>query len=145
MDFTSCLEKQTKLLSRFASCSNEEDVYKKIIELGREAKPLDPKHRTEENIVPGCQSTVYLHAQLKDGVVFFEAESDAMISSGLAEILIHVYSGERPESILKCPPDYLEKLGIHASLTPSRANGLYSIHLKMQQEALRLYTLSITS
>lgn len=80
---------------------------------------------------------MYLHSFLRDGKVFFEGESDALISSGLAAILIRTYNGESPETILKCPPDFLEDLGISASLTPNRANGLYSIHLRMKQDALK--------
>ena len=68
----------------------------------------------------------------------FEAEADALISAGLAALLTQVYSGETPETILKCPPTYLDEIGISASLTPNRANGLYSIHLRMKQEALKL-------
>lgn len=136
--FTSCLEKQHKISELFNSCSTEESKYQKIIELGRQLPPLAPENRTERNLVPGCQSTMYLHASLQNGRVVFQAESDALISAGLAALLIAVYSGEYPETILKCPPSYLETLGISASLTPSRANGLYSIHLKMKQDTLRL-------
>lgn len=99
---------------------------------------MDPKNKIPENLVKGCQSTMYLHAELVGNVIHFTADSDALISAGLAAILIQVYSGETPETVLTCPPEYLETLGISASLTPSRANGLYSIHLKMKQEALKL-------
>lgn len=135
--FETCIGKQEKIKQLFGSCKDEEAKYRKIIELGRAQKPLDPSHRLPENIVKGCQSTVYLHSSLVDGKVIFESESDALISSGLAQILILVYNEETPEAILKCPPDYLEELGISASLTPNRANGLYSIHLRMKQEALK--------
>ncbi len=83
---------------------------------------------------------MYLRTFNLKGRVYFEGQSDALISSGLAAILIQVYSGQTAEAILKCPPDYLEELGISASLTPSRANGLYSIHLRMKQEALKYLT-----
>ena len=90
-----------------------------------------------ENVVPGCQSVMYLRSYMEGGAVFFEAESEALISSGLAALLVCVYSGELPEAILKCPPDYLEELGIRTSLTPNRTNGLYHIHLRMRQDALK--------
>lgn len=122
----------------FGQCPDEEAKYRAIIELGKQQPRLDAKYKIPSNIVKGCQSTMFLHSELRDGSVHFTADSDALISAGLAAILIKVYSGETPETILKCPPDYLETLGISASLTPSRANGLYSIHLKMKQEALRL-------
>lgn len=135
--FTSCLKKQLLLKTLFNDCLCEEAKYKKIIELGRQQPQLDPCYKVPENIVKGCQSTMYLHSQCHEEGVIFAASSDALISSGLAALLIQVYSGETPETILKCPPHFLEDLGVNASLTPSRANGLYSIHLKMKQEALK--------
>ncbi len=81
---------------------------------------------------------MYLHSFLLEDKIFFEPESDALISSGLAALLTQVYSGETPEVVLKCPPTYLDELGISASLTPNRANGLYSIHLRMKQDALKM-------
>lgn len=135
--YDTCLAKQKKVIGLFETCPNEEAKYQKLIEIGRNQPHLDVAHKIPENIVKGCQSTVYLHSTLKDGKVIFEAESDALISAGLAMVLIQVYSGETAEAILKCPPSYLEDLGLSASLTPSRANGLYSIHLKMKQEALK--------
>jgi cysteine desulfuration protein SufE len=75
---------------------------------------------------------------MENGLVYFEAEADSLISSGLAALLIRVYSGEAPETILKCPADYLLELGINASLTMNRANGLASMHLHMKRAALTL-------
>jgi cysteine desulfuration protein SufE len=136
--FESCLEKQNLVKKIFNDCSTEEEKYQKIIEFGRQLPRLSEIYKIPENIVKGCQSTVHLRSYWLDQGIIFEAESDALISAGLAAILLKVYSGESPETILKCPPTYLEELGISASLTPSRANGLYSIHLRMKQDALRL-------
>jgi len=141
--FNSCLEKQNYIKSIFSSCAAEEDKYKKIIQFGKNLPKLDPEFKTADRIVKGCQSVMYLDSSLKDGQVFFLAESDALISAGLAALLIYVYNGESPEVVLKCPPDYLADLGISASLTPSRANGLYSVHLRMKQDAIRLLTSSL--
>ena len=137
--FESCIQKQNQIRSLFNNLPSEDLKYQKLIELGRELSSLLPTDKIPENIVKGCQSTMYLRSQLCNGVVIFEVESNALISAGLAAILIKVYSGETPETILKCPPDFLEDLGISASLTPNRANGLYSIHLRMKQDALKLY------
>lgn len=136
--YESCQTKQNEVKALFSASPSETEKYEKIIALGRSLPKMDPQHKVPANIVKGCQSTVYLHAALKEGKVFYEVESDALISSGLAAILLLVYNGETPEVILKCPPAYLEELGISASLTPNRANGLYSIHLRMKQEALQL-------
>lgn len=133
----SCLEKQDRIRQLFKACPSEEARYQKIIELGRESPALDAQYKIPENVVKGCQSIMHMRTYEEAGRLHFQAESEALISSGLAAILIAVYSGEEPETILTCPPSYLEDLGIAASLSPSRANGLYSIHLKMKQEALR--------
>lgn len=136
--FETCLDKQRKLKEIFLSCSSQEDKYHKIIELGRQQPPLAPLYQTAENLVKGCQSQMYLHTYCTDDKIIFESSSDALISAGLAALLTRVYSGEPLETVIKCPPSYLEELGISASLTPSRANGLYSMHLRMKQEALKL-------
>jgi cysteine desulfuration protein SufE len=130
-------EKIDAIRGLFSSCKTNEDKYKKIIELGRATPPLQEIYKTDENLVKGCQSRMYLHSNYKNGVLTFETESDALISAGLAALLVRVYSGESPEIILKCPPLYLEELAISQSLTPSRSNGLYSLHLRMKQEALK--------
>lgn len=136
--FDSCLKKQNEIKLLFAKCSTDEEKFKKLIELGRLQQQLDDSVKIPANQVHGCQSTVYLLSQLKDGVVQFAAQADALISAGLAEVLILAYSGELPETILKCPPTYLDELGLSSSLSPNRANGLYSIHLRMKQDALKL-------
>lgn len=132
------LSKQEKIKDLFSKCLDAEAKYGLIIEMGRKVPALDPELKVPEKLVPGCQSIMHLHAELKEGTMRFFVESDALISAGLAALLIEVYNGETPESMLTSPPIYLEELGISASLTPNRANGLYSIHLKMKQEALRL-------
>jgi cysteine desulfuration protein SufE len=128
--------KQDTIKAHFADCKESEARYNKIIELGR-TLALDECHKTPANQVLGCQSQMYLHSRFEDNKVYFEAASDALISAGLAALLVSVYSGESPEVILKHPPTYIEELGIAASVTPSRANGLYSIHLRMKQDALK--------
>ncbi len=136
--FDSCLEKQRKIKDFFLSCASEEARYEKIIEMGRQQVPLAVSYKTPENLVKGCQSQLYLHSYWSDDKIIFEAESDALISSGLAMLLTQVYSGESPETILKCAPNYLDEIGISTSLTPNRANGLYSMHLRMKQDALKM-------
>ncbi|MBA2368000.1 MAG: SufE family protein [Candidatus Protochlamydia sp.] len=136
--YETCLNKQNMIREKFAACSNEEERYQKIIELGREQPSLSENEKIEANLVKGCQSQMYLVSHLEENQVIFQAESDALISAGLAALLVKVYSGEAPETVLKCPPTYLEELGISASLSPSRANGLYSLHLRMKQDALKL-------
>lgn len=136
----SCLEKQNEMRTLFSSCNSEDEKYKKIIEMGKKLPPLGSQYKIPENIVKGCQSVMYLRSTIENSKMHFEAASEALISAGLAALLIYVYDGESPETILTCPPAFLEDLGISASLTPSRASGLYSVHLRMKQDALKFLT-----
>lgn len=138
MHYLSCLDKQEKAKSFFASCLTPESKHQKIIELGKKLPPLDPSFKIADNIVSGCQSIVYLHVTFQDDLIFFHAASEALISSGLAFLLTFVYSGEAPETILKCPPSFIDALSLSSSLSPGRSNGLASIYLRMQQESLKL-------
>lgn len=142
MNFSSCQQKQQEVKALFSGCENVSAKYEKLIEIGKTQCHLHPKYKTDEFLVPGCQSRMYLVSYFVAGKVYFEAESDAIISAGLSILLIRVYSGEAPEVILKCPPTYLEELEIPQTLTPGRANGLASIYLRMKQDALRYYTYS---
>ncbi len=139
--FESCLHKQEEMKKLFLGCLSVESKYQKIIDLGKEQRPLPAEHKREENLVAGCQSRMYLHSFMESGKLFFECESDAIISAGLAALLIRVYSGEPPQVILKCPPKYIEELGIPQTLTPGRANGLASLYIRMKKEALRYFLL----
>lgn len=136
--FDSCLEKQQKIKDLFLSCPTDEAKYEKVIEMGRHHPPLDEAHKKPENLVKGCQSQMYIHSYWLNDTIIFETDSDALISAGLAALLVQVYSGEAPEAILKCPPSYLDEIGISSSLTPNRASGLYSMHLRMKQDALKM-------
>ncbi len=137
---TTCIEKQKEIGQIFKSCSTEDEKYIKIIEMGKKLPKLEELYKSPENIVKGCQSIMYLRSFMKEGRMYFEADSSALISAGLASLLIYVYNGETPETVLTCPPTFLDDLGINASLTPSRASGLYSVHLRMKQDALKLLT-----
>lgn len=133
---TSYLQKQEELKKLFLSCPSKEARYYKIIELGKTLENLPPLYKTEENIVAGCQSIVYLHSIFFDNRMRFFASSDALISAGLAALLIKIYDHESPETVLKCPPLFIDEIGLIASLSPSRSNGFASIYLRMKQEAL---------
>ena len=96
----SCLEKQKAVKEIFAGCATREEIYQKIIELGRKSAPLNPLYKIPQNLVRGCQSALYLHSYEKNDLILFEAESDALISSGLAMLLLMVYNEEPPEVVL---------------------------------------------
>ena len=139
--FDSCRAKQENMKKLFAAASTLEEKYQVILDLGRRQTALAPEDKIERNRVRGCQGVTFLKTTMNDGKITFQTESDALISSGLGQLLAMVYSGEEPETVLKCPPAYLDELGIYASLSPGRANGLASIFQKMQQEALAYYRL----
>jgi len=135
------LKKQRALKQLFHECRTAEDTYKKIIHIGKQLDPYPEQYKTPEHKVQGCQSTMYLYASFDQGKLRYRAHSEALISAGLAALLIAVYDDEPPEVILQCPPLFLEELGIQHALSPGRANGLSSLFLKMKQEALQ-YCLS---
>jgi len=130
-------QKSAEIKHFFQSCRTDDDRYSALINLGRKLLALPPEYRTDDRLVPGCQSRLYLYSRFSNGLVHFEAAADALISAGLAALLIQAYSGESPETILKEPPRFLDELGLYASLSPNRSNGLASIHLRMKQDALK--------
>jgi cysteine desulfuration protein SufE len=139
--FEECLKKQRAVKHLFHECRTNEDKYTKIIQIGKQLGAYPEPYKTAEHKVSGCQSTMYLYASLEYEKVHYWAHSEALISAGLAALLLAAYNGEPPEVILQCPPLFLEELGIHQALSPSRANGLSSLFLKMKQEALQFYLL----
>jgi cysteine desulfuration protein SufE len=134
----SYLKKATELKDLFLSTTSTEVKYKKIIELGERLPPMLPLFKIESSLVKGCQSIMHIHGELKEGKVFFQADSDALISKGLAALLIYLYNEETPETILKAPPSFLGDLKIQNILSPSRANGFISLYQKIKTITLAL-------
>lgn len=134
---------KTTIIHLFECCQSLEEIYNKIMDIGRAAKSIECDYALPEYQVSGCQSVLYLKAEFYDGKMFFKAHSEALISMGLAQLLVLYYSGQDPEAVLKTPPDFLQELNIPNALTPSRANGLYHIHLRIKQEAVKALTASI--
>lgn len=128
----------------FSDCTSPAMKYQRIMQWGKKLPPFDAKWRTEGNLVSGCQSKLYLHTIEIKQRIYFSAESDALISAGLAALLIEAYNGETAEAILTSPPQFLDELDIPLSLTPGRANGLASLYLKMKQEALKYLSFQAT-
>lgn len=126
-----------KIRQHFSNAVERDDVYKKIMEFGQNLPKLSSEFHTPEFEVQGCQSKMFLRTIEEDGVLFFEAFSDALISAGLASILINFYQGADPEAILKHKPDFLADMNITNSLSLNRSNGLSQILLRIQQDALR--------
>ena len=119
----------------FSSLGTSEARYERLIELGRKLPSYPADRKTADRIVSGCQSTLYLDAEIREGKIFFKADSEALISKGLAALLIGVYNGLSPEALLQSPT-FLQEIGIFATLSPSRSNGLAHIYLRMKSLAL---------
>ncbi|AHZ84458.1 SufE family protein [Bdellovibrio bacteriovorus] len=121
-------EKQNKVIQDFSALAQWEDRYKKIIDMGKALPEMPESLKTEQNVVKGCQSQVWLSASLNDqGQVHLQGDSDALIVKGLVGLLLNVYSGATPSEILATPPEFLKALGFEGNLSPSRANGLHSM------------------
>jgi cysteine desulfuration protein SufE len=131
-------EKLSLLQKKFSKFTTEEEKYHFLIQLGREVPSMDPVYKTQENLVKGCQSQLFIHAKQIDGKFFFTTDSDALISKGLAAILIYAYNGETATTIITHPPTFLEGLGILSSLSPNRAQGAIHIYLKMRTAVSRI-------
>ncbi|KYG61266.1 Fe-S metabolism protein SufE [Bdellovibrio bacteriovorus] len=121
-------ERQQKVIQDFSAMNQWEDRYKKIIEMGKALPEMPENLKTEQNAVKGCQSQVWLSANLNDqGQIQLQGDSDALIVKGLVGLLLYVYSGATPSEILSTPPEFLKALGFEGNLSPSRANGLHSM------------------
>ena len=137
MEWASCLENQNRLRSLFCTLRTVEERYSKLIEFGRSLKDYPKEFLNQEHLVKGCQSSLYLRSRVEGKKMHFLAQSDALISAGLASLLIAIYEGESPETVIKCPPTVLKELNFASYLSPGRANGLSSLYLHMQQDAIK--------
>ena len=137
MEWTSCLENQNRLRSLFCTLRTVEERYSKLIEFGRGLKDYPKEFLNEDYLVKGCQSSLYLRSTIEGKKMHFLAQSDALISAGLASLLIAIYEEESPETVIKCPPTVLKELNFASYLSPGRANGLSSLYLHMQQDAVK--------
>ncbi|EQC50884.1 SufE family protein [Bacteriovorax sp. DB6_IX] len=129
-----------ELKSEFSQFSDWEDKYKHIISLGKALVEMPEELKTEENKVKGCQSQVWLHADLKDGKIIFQADSDAAIVKGIVSVLVRVYSNATPEEVLATKPEFLDEIGLRQHLSMSRANGLSSMVKQISMYALAFQT-----
>jgi cysteine desulfuration protein SufE len=129
-------ETAEELVEDFNLFEDWSDKYEYIISLGKELSAMKKEDKTEENLVKGCQSQVWLVAKEKDGNVFFEADSDAIISKGICALLVKVFNGQPASEIVKNNLDFIEKIGLKEHLSPNRSNGLVAMIKKMKAYAL---------
>ena len=127
---------QNEIIEEFSMFEDWEERYQYMIDLGKTLPLIDDQYKTDENIIKGCQSKVWVHAELKDDKLFFTADSDAIITKGIVAILIRVFSNQSPETILKTNTDFIDEIGLKEHLSPTRANGLVSMIKKIKMYAL---------
>ena len=129
-------EMEEELIQEFEMFDDWMDKYNYIIELGKDLPMIDPQFKTEEFLISGCQSQVWLHPEEKEGKLYFSADSDAIITKGIVNLLIRVLSGHTPQEILDNDLSYLDTIGLKNHLSPTRSNGLASMIKQINMYAL---------
>ena len=129
-------EIQDEIIQEFADFDDWMDRYQLLIDLGSSQPKLDDKYKTEQNLIDGCQSRVWLQADMKDGLLHFQAESDALIVRGIVALLVRVLSDHTPEEILSADLYFIESIGLREHLSPTRSNGLLAMLRQMKLYAL---------
>ena len=129
-------EIQDEIIEEFSGFDDWMDKYQMLIDLGNEQEPLDNKYKTEQNLIDGCQSSVWLQADYEDGVIKFTAESDALIVKGIIALLIRALSGHTPQEILDTELYFIDEIGLKDHLSPTRSNGLLAMIKQMRVYAL---------
>lgn len=129
-------EKQEEIISEFEMFDDWMDRYQLLIDLGNSQESLDEEYKTEQNLIEGCQSRVWLQADLVNGKVVYKAESDAIIVKGIITLLIQVLSNHTPDEIINAELYFIDKIGLHEHLSPTRSNGLLSMLKQMRLYAL---------
>lgn len=129
-------ELQKEVVEEFSEIDDWMDRYQMLIDLGEEQGPLPKKEKTEQNLIDGCQSRVWLVCEERDGRLFFRAESDALIVKGIVALLVRVLSGHTPQEILDADLYFIREIGLTEHLTPTRSNGLLAMVKQMRLYAL---------
>lgn len=131
---------QEEIIEEFEQFGDWMEKYNYLIELSKDLDPLDPKFKVPENVIHGCQSRVWLVADVVDGKLIFKADSDAIITKGIVALLIRVLSGRKPEEVMNADLYFVDKIGLRQNLSPTRSNGLLSMIKQMKLYALAYHT-----
>lgn len=129
-------EIQDEVIEEFSAFDDWMDKYQMLIDLGNDLEPLDEKYKTEQNLIEGCQSRVWLQCDINDGKLQFSAESDALIVKGIIALLIRVLNNHTPEEILNTELYFINEIGLKDHLSPTRSNGLLSMVKQINMYAL---------
>lgn len=133
---SSIAETQNEIVEEFSMLESWEDRYALLIDMGRELPPLPEEAKTDERLVKGCQSRVWLLARQENGKMIYEAESDALIVQGLIALLLRIFSGRTPDEVLAADTTFMDRIGLSRHLSPTRTNGLVSMikHIRVYAE-----------
>ena len=129
-------EIQDEIIEEFDGLDDWMDRYQMLIDLGNEQEPLAEQYKVEQNLIDGCQSRVWLQADLEDGKIHFQAESDALIVKGIVSLLIRVLSDHTPQEILDADLYFIDRIGLKEHLSPTRSNGLVAMVRQMRVYAV---------
>jgi cysteine desulfuration protein SufE len=129
-------ERGKTIASEFSLFSDWLEKYNYLIEMGKDLPMIDPKYKIKNNLITGCQSSVWLQAEYRDGKVYFSADSDAVITKGIVNLLIHAMSGTTPDEIINADLEFIDEIGLKEHLSPTRSNGLVSMIKQMKMYAL---------
>lgn len=129
-------KKQDQIIEDFELFDDWMEKYEYIIQLGKELPLIDEQYKTEDNLIRGCQSRVWLHADYKDGKLFFTGDSDALITKGLVSMVVQVLSGHTPKEIADAEIYFIDAIGLRSHLSPTRSNGLLSMLKQMKMYAI---------
>lgn len=129
-------EKQDEVIEEFEGFTDWMDKYQMLIDLGNDLEPLDAKYKTEQNLIDGCQSRVWLQADYKDGLLYFTADSDALITKGIIALLIEVLSAQSPKDIADADLYFIDRIGLRDHLSPTRSNGLLAMVKQIKMYAV---------
>lgn len=133
-------EIQNDIVEEFSMFEDWEERYEYMIDLGKTLPLIDEAYKTEDYLIKGCQSKVWLHADTEDQEVVFTADSDAIITKGIIAILLRVFSNQKPQDIISANTDFIDKIGLKDHLSPTRANGLVSMIKQIKMYAIALQT-----
>lgn len=131
---------QKDIIEEFSMFDDWEERYQYMIDLGKTLPLIDEQYKTDEHSIKGCQSKVWVHAEMKDGKVIFTADSDAIITKGIIAILIRVFSNQSPKDIIEANTDFIDQIGLKEHLSPTRANGLVSMIKQLKMYAIAYQT-----
>lgn len=130
-------EKQQEIIAEFNVFDDWMEKYEYIIDLGKDLPLIAPEYKTDDRLIEGCQSRVWLHSEFKNNLMEYSADSDAIITKGIIGLLIQVMNKETPETILKTDLHFIKEIGLQEHLSPTRANGLLGMVKRMKTEALK--------